>query len=156
MSAGGGRDMPREALCNGLGGCAIGSETVLRVIVFASDSTFSPSGAADRTAACPTALPARRSCSGLTASVHAGPLSRSDLADHTQASAATRRARSVRPVLCENGLGGFSLLRFERPADPRQAPAPTTVGQEAEMPDPHEAFYALQRIKGFMQSRGLC
>ncbi len=124
---------------NGVRRCRIGSETALGRIIFSTISVFRTNAAADCTAACSAVGLARRSRSGLTAGVTSRPCFRCDLADNTQTSFAAFRAG---PVLCFLGLralGGFSGFRLNRRSDLCQAVAPTTVGQEAEMSDPHEA-----------------
>jgi hypothetical protein len=53
-------------------------------------------------------------------------------------------------------LRGRERRSGQRRADLRQALRPAPIGQEPEVAYPHEPFYALQRIKGFMRSRWLC
>ena len=141
MSTGVGHGLPREDVGNSMKRCGIGSETALQSIICSPISAFNASAAADRTAASPTALFARRSRSGLSASVAAGPPSRGDLADNAQASFAAFRAWTIRGVVNPSLPGGVCLFGLDRGSDLRQALTPAAVGQETEMAYPHETFW---------------
>ena len=118
---------------------------------------FQASAIADRRAACPRGLGLGEQSGGRAGRTSWVRALGRQTGGHLQAPLVALGA-GVAVEGCGFRLGrrGLRWRCLKGDTDLTETPGATAVGQETEMAHAHQAFYALQRIKGFMQSPWLC